>query len=232
MSFRPLPILCLTLGALLVLTGGRARAEIGDDQLAPVEKWLAFQRGIRTVKAEFIQTRKLRTLRNPLRSEGTVWIDRKANRFRWQSGDEDSPQSVAVKTGNVLTLLQPSRKRAKRIDLSQASANENPGVAFDFATGGMPDTLAELKRAFAIEKLESEDGAWRVTLSPRQAELRESLESVVFVIDGRRHHLRGFELTFRDRSEVETIFTRQEFNVALDEALFQPDLSGYNLQEP
>ena len=227
-----LPSCFLVALSLLVFPGSGAHAEVSDEQLAPLEKWLAFQRGVRTVKAAFVQSRKLRTLRNPLRSDGTVWIDRRGKRFRWQAGDEDAPKSVAVKTGTTLTLLQPSRKRAKQIDLSQSDAATNPGAAFDFATGEMPDTLTELKQAFSIENIESESGAWRVTLRPLESGLRESLDEVVFLIDGERHHLRGFELTFRDRSVVETIFTRQEFNVALDDALFQPDLSDYTVQEP
>ena len=217
--------------ALLLALITPARAEVSEDQLAPLEAWLRIQRDIRTIEAEFVQVRELRTLRNPLRSAGKVWIDRKGRRFRWQAGDEDSPKSVAIKAGDTLLLMQPNRKRAKRLDLSAQGNGQQAEAAFDFATGEMPDSLSELKRAFSIESIDSEDGAWRVALRPLEARLRESLDEVVFVIDGERHFLRGFEMTFRDRSVVKTTFTRQQFNIALNEALFQPDLGDYTFPE-
>ncbi|MCB1229453.1 MAG: outer membrane lipoprotein carrier protein LolA [Verrucomicrobiae bacterium] len=224
------PFLCNSVLSLVFFFTLPIRAEVSDADLAPIQNWLQFQRGIRTVAAEFVQMRELRTLRNPLRSEGKVWIDRKRERFRWQSGSEDSPKAVAVKSGDTLTLMQPSRKRARQVDLGDA-AGDPAGAAFDFAAGDLPDSLADLKTAFSIEKLDSESGAWRLTLRPLQEKLRESVAEIVFVIDAERFFLRGFEMTFRDRSVVKTTFTRQEFNLDLDDSLFEPDLSSYTLDK-
>lgn len=83
----------ITLAVTLALCAPLVRADEPDRK--PLEKWLAFQRGIRTIEADFVQIRELRTLRGGLRSEGKVWIDRKQWRFRWQTGDEAVPKAVA-----------------------------------------------------------------------------------------------------------------------------------------
>ena len=217
--------------AIVLLASSLGAAANETPNLAPVEKWLAFQRSVRAVEADFIQVRELRALRNGLRSEGKVWVDYSDKRFRWQTGDAADPKTIAVKSGSILTVIQPGRKRAERIDLRSAKANQGPGAAFDFATGELPDTLAELRAAFTILDVKAENDVWRVRLAPIEAKLRDSLTEVVFLIDAERFYLRGFELTFRDRSAVKTTFTRQMFNPSLDAALFAPDLSGYSIKE-
>ena len=136
--------------ALVLLASSLGAAENESTNLVPLEKWLAFQRSVRAVEADFIQVRELRTLRNGLRSEGKVWVDYSGKRFRWQTGDAADPKTIAVKNGGILTVIQPGRKRAERIDLKSAQPSQGPGAALDFATGDLPDTLAELRAAFTI----------------------------------------------------------------------------------
>lgn len=197
-----------------------------------IGRWLAFQQGLRTVQADFVQVRELRTLKSGLRSEGTVWIDRSGGQFRWQSGPADSPKAVAIKTGDTLTLLQPARRRGERLSLTEAARSGGRGAeaAFDLATGDLPGTLDGLTKQFAIVEARRDGDAWRLRLTPADHRLREALGEVVFLIDAARHHLRGFEMTFRDGSTVRTTFTRQQFNGPLDPALFAPDLTGYDLR--
>lgn len=224
------------LAACLVLSwsGLSAAADGLDDGAAreAVGRWLAFQEGLRTVRADFVQVRELRTVKGGLRSEGTVWIDRAGGRFRWQSGPADRPKAVAIKSGETLTLLQPERRRGERLSLAEAARSGGRGAeaAFDLATGELPGTVEGLTRQFAIVEARRDGDAWRLRLAPREARLREALGAVVFLIDAARHHLRGFEMVFRDGSTVRTTFTRQQFNVPLDAALFAPDLTGYDLR--
>lgn len=211
---------------------GRA-ADLSPEARNAIEQWLAFQKSVRTVKAEFVQVRELRTLKSGLRSEGTVWIDRKGHRFRWQAGDEASPKSIAIQDGDDLTLMQPGRKRAERRSLSSTAQTRGGGAeaAFDFATGDLPDSIEELTKAFTITSARIEGAAWRFQMTPNDGRLREALSQVAFLVDPEKHHLRGFELTFRDGSVVKTTFTRQQFNLPLDAALFLPDLTGYQINE-
>lgn len=226
------PVLRLVAGLLLA---GLCPSPAGEPDGAArdaIQKWLAFQRGVRTVEADFIQSRELRTVKNALHSTGTVWIDRRTEQFRWQTGDAANPKSVAVKKGNSLVLLQPTRKRAERLSLSSSAAGRGgPEAAFDFATGELPDTYEGLIRQFSILDMKQAGDAWRLRLAPSDDRLREALDEIVFLIDARNHHLRGFEMTFRDRSIIRTTFTRQKFNSPIDPTLFQPDLTGYQVKE-
>ncbi len=227
----PMPSsISIILTVTLALFAPLVRADEPDRE--PLEMWLAFQRGVRTIEADFVQIRELRTLRGGLRSEGKVWIDRKRGRFRWQTGDEAAPKAVAIKVGDTLTLMQPDRRRAQQVALDDTATRDGGAAAFDFATGGMPDSLAELEEAFMIEDITRDESAtWRVRLRPRSGKARETLDEAVLLIDAGRYFLHGFEMTFRDRSVVKTTFTRQEFNVALPDSLFSPDLSGYTIKE-
>ena len=213
------------------LAAGTA-GEIAAPARAAIGQWLAFQRSVRTVEADFIQVRELRTLKNGLRSGGKVWIDRPGDRFRWQTGDAAEPKSVAVKNGDTLTLLQPGRKRAERRSLTESASARGGGAeaAFDIATGDLPDSYEGLTRQFTILEARLEGDQWRLRLAPTDSRLREALTEFVFLIDAGRHHLRGFEMTFRDGSTIRTTFTTQRFNGKLDDALFNPDLTGYDLR--
>jgi outer membrane lipoprotein-sorting protein len=209
-------------------------AEATAEDLAPaarqaIEKWLAFQRGIHSIEADFTQTRELRTLKTPLRSEGKVWIDRTGARFRWQTGGDDAhPKSVAVKNGDTLTLMQPARKRAEKIPVSRAVGQAES--AFDFAAGDLPATYEGLTKEFTILSAKLEGDHWRIRLSPKNARLREAVTEIAFLVNAAKFHLHGFDLTFRDGSKVQTAFPRQKFNAPLDATLFTPDLTGYDLR--
>jgi hypothetical protein len=87
---------------------------------------------------------------------------------------------VAVKKGKELTVFQPSRKRAEHIDMNEAAQEMGPSAAFDLATGDLPDTLADLQKAFTILDVKGEAGAWRARLQPKDGRLRDALDEVVF----------------------------------------------------
>ena len=227
-----MPRLVRTLLFFAVVYAGAFQLAADEPDLAPLKEWLAFQRGVRTVEADFVQIRELRTLRKGLRSEGTVWIDYGGKRFRWQTGAAAAPKTVAVKNGDILTLIQPGRKRAERVGLGEARGGEHgPAAAFDFATGELPATLDELRRSFDILEVTAQGDLWRARLRPIAGGLRESPREVAFLIDAKGHHLRGFEITFSDGSVVKTTLTRQRLNGSLDDALFAPDLTGYTIKE-
>ncbi|MCB1236030.1 MAG: outer membrane lipoprotein carrier protein LolA [Verrucomicrobiae bacterium] len=218
--------LVVWLAALAFSAGAAEPADI-----APLEKWLAFHRGLRSLQAEFVEDRTLRTLKRPLRTEGMLWMANSGSRFRWQSGGEP-PKTVAVRDGDQLTLLLPAKKLARKIDLSAPASTGGAGqsAAMEFATGGLPRTLKELRAGFSIESLEKSADTWRAELKPRDGRLAGSIDRLVLVIDAGRYYLRGMEMTLRDRSKVVTTFTRQRFNSPVDDALFRPDLSGYSVK--
>src|SRR5882724_7483799 len=71
--------------------------------------WLAKQPDIQTWSADFIQTRALKSLTQPLTATGHVWFAA-PNRFRWELGHP--PQTIAVRGSNEMLVIYPPLKRA------------------------------------------------------------------------------------------------------------------------
>src|SRR5260221_8993814 len=96
---RPfLPLLCL-LCALPALAGE-------PPDLAPVRKWIAKQDELRTVQADFTQTRSLRALRDPIATPGHIWFGAPDSR-RWEICNP--AKTVLIRKGETYFLIQPAK---------------------------------------------------------------------------------------------------------------------------
>src|SRR6476469_1232608 len=85
----------------LLTTFSVARA---DDLSPQVVAWLDAQSKIHTWTADFTQTRRLKSLTQPLTAHGKVWFS-EPNKFRWQLGNP--PQTIAVRAPDELEILYP-----------------------------------------------------------------------------------------------------------------------------
>ena len=77
--------------------------------------WLNAQTNVQTWSADFLQTRKLKSLTQPLTATGHVWFAA-PNRFHWELGQP--AQTIAVRTTNDLLVIYPRLKRVERYPLS------------------------------------------------------------------------------------------------------------------
>src|SRR4051812_40808007 len=85
---------------LLSLSLGCFCAQAAD--AFPVSAWLAAQTNLQTWSADLTQTRRLKTLTQPLTSTGHVWFVA-PNQFRWEIG---SPaQTIAVRAGEEMLVI-------------------------------------------------------------------------------------------------------------------------------
>src|SRR5436190_8655940 len=100
---------------LLLGVGGTTFAARGAETNSPLTAWLAAQPNIRTWSADFIQTRALKSLTQPLTATGQVWFA-EPNRFRWELGHP--PQTIAVRAPSELLVIYPRLKRVERYPLS------------------------------------------------------------------------------------------------------------------
>jgi outer membrane lipoprotein-sorting protein len=75
----------------------------------------AAQTHIQTWSAEFVQTRRLKALTQPLNATGRVWFAA-PNRFRWELGQP--PQTIAVRNAQEMLVIYPKLKRAERYPLT------------------------------------------------------------------------------------------------------------------
>src|SRR6185503_9252836 len=73
--------------------------------------WLAKQPDIQTWSADFIQTRALKSLTQPLTATGHVWFAA-PNRFRWELGKP--ARTIAVRAADEMLVIYPILKRVER----------------------------------------------------------------------------------------------------------------------
>lgn len=213
----------LFLPALLILCGNTAPmaavAQSSTPDMRVVEQWLATNSGVGSLQIEFTQTRKMRSVKIPVRQQGTLWLDYGTHRFRWQTGDP--AQTIVVSLGeNILIMRTPM----KRYEIRPSGSGGAPGMAA--LANGFPRTLPEFQRRYRVLEIRPESNTKRIVTRPL-GESGRGVETFTFVVDGSHHRLLGIEIELQDGSSVDTVFSRVQTNVRMGRDLFQPSLDGY-----
>lgn len=194
-------------------------AQTNSPDMGFVQRWLATNSGVDSLKIDFTQTRRMRSVKLPVRQDGTLWLDYGAHRFRWQTGDP--AQTIVVSQGkNILILRTPM----KRYEIRPAGSGGAPGMAA--LANGFPRTLAEFQQRYRVLEVNPQANTKRIVTRPLGAGGR-GVETFTFVVDGSHHRLLGIEIDLEDGSSVNTVFSRVQTNVGLARDLFKPSLDGY-----
>src|SRR5438045_6189795 len=98
-----------SLMALVILFAAAASTSAQTHSL--VASWLSAQTNVHTWSADFIQTRTLKSLTEPLTATGHVWFA-EPNRFHWELGNP--PQTIAIRAANEMLIVYPRLKRDER----------------------------------------------------------------------------------------------------------------------
>jgi len=204
----------------LLLLAAPIRAE---DTQAILSDWISKQAAIRSLRADFIQTRRLPALRIPLRKSGTVWFGTEG-RFRWQVGDP--AELLVLKSPNDFLVIEPKKSFARRFTASSAAARAMQELPMPNAI-----SLDEFQRRFEVVSLKDDGGRIELRLTPKDPRLAEGLKSLRILFDPVSGAVALFEMTFRDGSEVSTEFTRIERNPTLPAELFQHDLRDFKIED-
>lgn len=189
-----------------------------ETDLTPVSKWLKFQASVRSIQGSFTQTRSLRTVRSPQRSSGTMFADL-PNKFRWDAGD-----TVAIRNGNQMTLINEKAKMAKKESVSSIGG---PAAALDFASGNFPKTVDGFEKNFEIISLEKSGSFYVLRTKPKERKMARALKEATFYINTSKYYLGGMDMKFKDGSDVETRFSSLRFNGSIPSSKFTADLTGY-----
>jgi len=193
-----------------------------EDAESTVRDWISKQAGIRSLHADFIQTRRLPALRIPLKKSGSVWFGADG-RFRWQVGDP--VVLLVLKSPEEFLLIEPKKSLARRLSSSAAAARAMQELPMPLAV-----SFEEFQRRFEIVSLNNETGAVDLRLRPKDPKLAEGLKTLRIVFDQATGAVSLFELTFRDGSEISTEFTRVEWNKPPDADLFRYDLTNFRIE--
>lgn len=183
-----------------------------------IKRWLAANARLTTLEADFTQTRRLASLKAPLRQKGRIWMDAKKDRFRWQLGDP--PKTIVIREGQELLILRPGSKKMER----RATKSGSGGAAL--LASGFPTKLEDFRRRFRVVSVKSDEGRERIVTQPLDRSA-QGVATLTFVLAAETARLRELHLAYRDGSSQSMVFTRTAAGGRLAENLFQPDLTGY-----
>jgi outer membrane lipoprotein-sorting protein len=219
----PLPA-AFVISALLV-----AASACGAQTNAVLRSWLDAQGSIRTWSADFLQTRTLTTLVQPLVSKGHVWFAA-PNQFRWELGHP--PETIAIRQTNVLYVIYPRLKRAERYPLT----GSQPGPWRDtlaLLDAGFPRKAAELESQYNVLSVTTQDDVGQVALQPQSLSARRMMPEITIAFSMKNYSLRATELRFADGATLRNDFTNAVLNPKIEPSEFKPNLPGdYKITEP
>ena len=212
---------------LLLVTaagGALAAASPTDRQWQALAALLDKQRGIRTLEAQFTQKRELRTMDNPLVSQGRVLYSDDGPQFRFELGSP--PRQVALARGDGgIVVADLERRTARRLD------GDHPETAAARGLAGIEIPIAKdiesLRRRFAVERIGLDAGVLTLELRPRGRQLRRAVASLEFEFTRASGLLRRQRIQFADGSRLETIFGHSRMNAPLPDDAFALDLDGF-----
>lgn len=212
------------LGFVLGIAGANAAA------LDPeVSAWLAAQTNVHSWSADFVQTRSLKSLTQPLTASGHVWFEA-PNRFRWELGQP--AQTIAVRAADELLVIYPRLKRVERFPLS----GEQTGPwrdAMALLEAGFPRSEADLLRQYQIISQQVGGETGEVVLQPKSASARRMIPKIAITFDHKDHSLRNTELEFADGSKMRNDFKSPMLNPTIAPEQFAPHIPPeYKVVEP
>ncbi len=195
---------------------------VAGDTNALLTAWLNAQTNLHTWSAGFTQTRTLKALAQPLTAQGQVWFT-EPNRFRWELGNP--PLTIAVRQPEQMLVIYPKLKRAERYPLTGDAAGPWKDTLALFEAG-FPRSRADLESRFKILSLGLTNDWCAVGLQPKSAAARRLMPQINITFATNDFSLRATELTFADGSSMRNDFTQSQFNLKIDELVFNPKLDA------
>jgi len=199
------------------------------DTNAFLNSWLMAQTNFRTWSAEFIQTRTLKALAQPLVATGHVWFAA-PNQFHWELGTP--PQTIALRSTNDMFVIYPRLKRAEHYPLAGNDTGRWRDV-LALLEVGFPRERAELEDRFRILSLSETSAGWQLSLQPKTAAARKMITEIHVQLAAGTFSLASTELVFADGSRMRNDFANARLNPETDVGQFQwkPD-ADFKVTEP
>lgn len=222
MSFRLFPAIA---GFLLFLVGNlHSEPAPAAPDLSPLKSLLTAQKSMKSLSAEFTQTRALRTLRSPLKVSGRLWF-KAPDLFRWELGDP--PRSIVLGTPDALTIIEPGKKRAVR------KSHVAPGDSATFGMIRLPGggSFEEFQKQVQVIALETTGSVAHLEMLPRDARSSERLSAIKLDFDTATGHWIRLEIITREGSSILNEFSNVQLNPKIDQSVFDFDLTGYKITD-
>jgi outer membrane lipoprotein-sorting protein len=214
--FSRFPLLAALFSILLLLP---SESSGNSPDLAVVERWLSTNSGVSSLRIEFTQIRRMRSLKTASQQDGVLWLDFERRRFRWQTGNP--AQTIVVSLGKDILII---RNPSKRYEVRPAGSGGAPGMSS--LVNGFPRTLAEFQAKYRVLEIRPDGHTQRIVTRPL-GEAGRGVQTFTFVVDAGHHRLLGMEIDLEDGSALHTVFRKVDANVPLARDLFQPPVDGY-----
>lgn len=194
-----------------------------------LDGWFAAQNKVQTWSADFIQTRTLKTLTQPLLAKGRVFVAL-PDRFRWELGTP--AQTIALRQTDNLYVIYPRLKRAERYSLTDKTSGQWKD-ALGLLEASFPKNKTELDAHFRVIGLTNTSTGFLLSLEPKNVAARRILTQIQVGFRTNDFSLASTEMNFIDGSSLRNDFTNAVVNPQLAtsvfEATFDPD---YTVVEP
>jgi outer membrane lipoprotein-sorting protein len=186
-----------------------------------IAAYLEAQAGLKSWTADFMQTRTLKSLKQPLKTPGHLYFVA-PNAFRWELGSPT--QTIAVRRSNEVLLIYPPLKRAEHYAFSSTERSPWQDM-LSLLEAGFPRNQKELESRFTIVSTREVDGKARIALQPKAASARRWMKEMELVFDTKTKSLAATELRFADGSTLRNDFSNERKDPAIAPELFDPEIS-------
>ena len=201
--------------AIWGVTLSRADSRAVEESVV-LEGWFSAQTNVHTWSADFIQTRSLKALSQPLMATGRVWVTI-PDRVRWELGQP--AQTIALRRPGNLFLIYPLLKRAEKYRLNDRQSGPL-GDALALMEASFPRSRAELQSRLRVRSVNETNETFLITLQPQSPGARRMMKAIQIGLRKDDFSLVSTELILSDDSSVRSDFTNAVLNEHVDPALF------------
>lgn len=200
-----------------------------DETNSVLDAWFAAQKNLHTWSADFVQTRALKTLTQPLIAKGHIDFAM-PNDFRWELGQP--AQTIALRHGDEMFVIYPRLKRAERYPMGAGTPTEWRDT-MSLLQAGFPRDQQEFDAQFQILSLAETNGTWQMSLQPKSIFAKRMMPELRIGLATNDFSLASTELVFVDGSRMRNDFTNAVLNPVLDEKLFEwTSLADFKVVNP
>ncbi len=190
--------------------------------LAPLKNWLSLQKSLKTLEADFVQSRSLRTLRKPITTSGKLWFTANGD-LHWELGAP--PKTVFLRNREGSFLIQPVKKRFQTLTVGADAPTGTQG--FQMPEFPLAADLGEFTKRFEVLKVEPQPTHCDAEVLPRDAQAKKYLQVLRLRFDPKNGQLYSFEVVGKDGSSLKTEFSNVRINQKIDPSVFTFDPNGY-----
>ena len=195
---------------------------------AQFNQWFEVQTNLHSWSADFIQTRQLKVLNQPLVSTGKVWVT--PGEFRWELGQP--VQTIVLRQPDQLLIIYPRLKRAEKYPLGAVPSGPiKDALALLDAT--LPRDRATMEKNFRLLSATETNSILEMTLQPKSDSARKFISEIVIGFHTNDFTIAATEMKFADGSSLRNDFTNVVLNQPIQPDRFEAKLPpDYTVVEP